>query len=119
MEVNINIPEDAFPFTPGPWTMRHYNGYDAYKSHVIWMPTPEHKKPNNENFIAKVNWFPYDGKHANEVSVGVANARLIAAAPDLLIAAQLAADALFNADADARPAILALDRAIKKVYRGI
>lgn len=117
MEVNnITIPGDAYPFTPGPWTMRAYNGYDAYKSHVIWTPTPENKKPNNENYIAKVNWFPFDRKHGNEVAVGLANAQLIAAAPDLLVAAQLAAEALFNANADARPAILALDRAIKKVY---
>lgn len=68
--------------TPGPWKSRGYNGYGAYKSHIIFFGTA--KKPDNENYIAKVNWFPYDGINKEELLTGQANAQLITAAPEMV-----------------------------------
>jgi len=67
--------------TPGPWKARSYNGYDAYKSHVIFFG--DAKKPNNDNYIAKVNWFPHDGLSKKEIITGQANAQLILHAPEM------------------------------------
>lgn len=100
---NINPENDEYPFTTGPW-----------ESHIIYSGTET--KNTNENFIAKVNWFPYDGKRGNEIAIGKANANLIAAGLDLLQAAQAALDALSISGSDTTLAIIALTKAIKKAY---
>lgn len=69
--------------SPGPWAIKQYNGYDAYKSHVIYIPGLS-QKPNNKNYVAKVNWFPHDRVPDDEITRGQANAQLIQHAPEML-----------------------------------
>jgi len=68
--------------TPGPWVWaeRHHGLYGA--------------GPNN----AVLDWFPYEGMHL--IANAEANARLIAAAPDLLKACQQALYALKGREHD-------------------
>lgn len=117
---NVNVNNDIYPFTPGPWTAINsfvYSGTtniaNCSLEHLKIAARFEYYSGDKQTEQDRDNYL--NGRHLLD-NQELANAQLIAAAPDLLEAALLASDALFNANADARPAILALDRAIKKVY---
>ena len=74
-------------YTPGPWLQSHRKAIGGYSTEVY--------TPDGE-VIATVAWYP---RRLNETTTGTdreANARLIAAAPELLEALQLYMDAVRN-----------------------
>lgn len=99
MQVN-DLPGDEYPFTPAPWLPKEQG--DANQWFIM---ANDHK------------WLFYlqqNGELTNQQQQ--ANIRLIAAAPDLLAALQLAMDALVNENQPIHAAISAANKALKKVY---
>ena len=71
--------------TPGPWVVFINDAGDA---HTGW-PISIHPKDNNEKSIVRTGgMYPYEWDEYTSQAEAVANARLIAAAPDLLEALQ-------------------------------
>jgi hypothetical protein len=92
---NINPQNDAHSFTPGPWDI--YHDFIRSSDKVVIARAPVIGGPSYQ-FWKK-------------------NKKLIAAAPDLIEALQLAMHALVNANSDTHAAAMyAANKAFKKVY---
>jgi len=67
--------QNELKHTPGPWQVTIWNGYSKTMAHIIFSKSFQK--------ISTVNWWPEESETATH-ETGIANAKLIAAAPELL-----------------------------------
>jgi len=81
--------------TPGPWAAKHTTG--AGWSVKMAKPRPDYTEPDP---VCSMAWWQFDKPGIIDDEISGANAKLIAAAPDLLAACEacIAADEMANAD---------------------
>lgn len=70
-------------YTPGPWTWTKPDKWPNHEEHEVWLGSIDHESGTICDFGHNAQYYPSQGEPPNE-----ANARLIAAAPELLEALQ-------------------------------
>jgi len=113
--------ENKLKHTPGPWAYIKWDGYSRHNNHIVYpVSISDNKALVRDGFIAKVNWFPYDEANVtDETNAGIANAKLIAAAPDMLQALIDVRDKLLNVlvAAEHPEIFITLNNAIKQATK--
>jgi hypothetical protein len=97
--------------TLGPWIVCDYE----IEPHVVYIQQDVNQLPEGYGDVTSIGTVDLDGQNLSREE-GLANARLIAAAPDLLEAGQLVIDRWCQGDL--AEAVRMLDAAIKKAREG-